>query len=158
MDTNRIPQQALQFRPKGWRNIGRPKKGWSNQLHFEDQGTGNTPNPSWTWWWWWWWWWWKEGMMGNWRDYTTCTWSEWTKVDRIWTGHLLKTHLKWHHSIKWNALLKLLLYYISQLRTNRLTRNLNEGIIRHPTLVHTEESCEHFIFSVMAHGMLISLL
>ena len=36
----------------------------------------------------------------------------------------------------------------SQLRTNRLTRNLNNGIIRHSTLVHTEESCEHFIFSV----------
>jgi hypothetical protein len=26
---------------------------WRDQLHFEDQGTGNTPNPSWTWWWWW---------------------------------------------------------------------------------------------------------
>jgi hypothetical protein len=26
------------------------------QLCLENQGTGNTPNPSWTWWWWWWWW------------------------------------------------------------------------------------------------------
>jgi len=28
---------------------------WRDQLHLEDQGTGNTPNPSGTWWWWWWW-------------------------------------------------------------------------------------------------------
>jgi hypothetical protein len=53
MDTNRIPKQALQYRPKGRRNVGRPKKRWRDQLHFEDQGTGNTPNPSRTWWWWW---------------------------------------------------------------------------------------------------------
>jgi len=52
-------EQALQYWPKGRRNVGRPKKRWRDQLHFEDQGTGNTPNPSWTrWWWWWWWWWW----------------------------------------------------------------------------------------------------
>jgi len=50
MDTNRIPKQALRYRPKGRRNIGRPKKRWRDQLHFEDQGTGNTPNPSGTWW------------------------------------------------------------------------------------------------------------
>ena len=56
MDTNRIPKQALQYRPKGRRNIGWPKKWWRNQFHFEDQGTENRPNPSWTWWWWWWWW------------------------------------------------------------------------------------------------------
>jgi len=36
MDTNRIPKQALQYRPKGRRNIGRPKKRWRDQLHFED--------------------------------------------------------------------------------------------------------------------------
>ena len=42
MDTSRIPKQALQYRPKGRRNIGRPKKRWRDQLHFEDQGTGNT--------------------------------------------------------------------------------------------------------------------
>ena len=46
MDTHRIPKQALRYRPKGRRNIGRPKKRWRDQLHFEDQGTGNTPNPS----------------------------------------------------------------------------------------------------------------
>jgi hypothetical protein len=28
MDTNRIPTQALQYRPKGRRNIGRPRKRW----------------------------------------------------------------------------------------------------------------------------------
>jgi len=42
MDTNRIPKQALRYRPKGRRNIRRPKKRWRHQLHFEDQGTGNS--------------------------------------------------------------------------------------------------------------------
>ena len=36
MDTNRIPKQALKYRPKRRRNIGRPKKRWRDQLHFED--------------------------------------------------------------------------------------------------------------------------
>ena len=36
MDTNRIPKQALRYRSKGRRNIGRPKKRWRDQLHFED--------------------------------------------------------------------------------------------------------------------------
>jgi len=36
MDTNRIPKQALRYRTKGRRNIGRPKKRWRDQLHFED--------------------------------------------------------------------------------------------------------------------------
>jgi hypothetical protein len=41
MDTNRLPKQALKYRPKERRHIGRPKKRWRDQLHFED-----TPNPS----------------------------------------------------------------------------------------------------------------
>jgi len=36
MDTNRIPKQALKYRPEGRWNIGQPKKRWRNQLHFED--------------------------------------------------------------------------------------------------------------------------
>jgi len=54
MDTNRLPKQALQYKPKGRRNVGRPRKRWRDQLHLENQGTGNTPNPSRTWWCWWW--------------------------------------------------------------------------------------------------------
>jgi hypothetical protein len=46
MDTNRIPRQALRYRPEGRRNVGRPRKRWRDQLHVEDQGTGNTPDPS----------------------------------------------------------------------------------------------------------------
>jgi len=46
IDTNRLPKQALKYRPEGRRNIGRPKKRWRDQLHFEDQGTGNTTNRS----------------------------------------------------------------------------------------------------------------
>jgi len=49
MDTSRIPKQAQQYTPKGRRNIGRPRKNWRDQLHFEDEGTGNMPNPSRTW-------------------------------------------------------------------------------------------------------------
>jgi hypothetical protein len=45
-DTSRVAKQALQYRPKGQRNMGRPKKRWRDQLHLEDQGTRNTPNPS----------------------------------------------------------------------------------------------------------------
>ena len=36
MDTNRVPKQALQYIPKGRRNIGRPRKRWRDQLHLED--------------------------------------------------------------------------------------------------------------------------
>jgi len=32
MDTNRIPKQVLRYRPKGRKNIGRPKKRWKDQL------------------------------------------------------------------------------------------------------------------------------
>ena len=38
MDTNRLPKQALQYKPKGRRNVGRPRKRWRDQLHLEDQG------------------------------------------------------------------------------------------------------------------------
>ena len=40
MDTNRLPEQALKYKPNGRRNIGRPRKRWRDQLHLEDQGTG----------------------------------------------------------------------------------------------------------------------
>jgi len=46
MDTDRLPKQVLQYKPKGRRNKGRPRKRWRDQSHLEDQGTGNTPNPS----------------------------------------------------------------------------------------------------------------
>ena len=36
MDTNRLPKQTLQYRPKGRRNTGRPRKRWRDQLHLED--------------------------------------------------------------------------------------------------------------------------
>jgi len=36
MDRNRLPRQALKYRPEGRRNIERPKKRWRDQLHFED--------------------------------------------------------------------------------------------------------------------------
>jgi len=45
MDTNRLPKQALKYKPKGRRNIGRSRKRWRYQLHLEDQGTGNAPRP-----------------------------------------------------------------------------------------------------------------
>jgi len=46
LDTNRIPKQALQYKPNRRRNIGQQRKRWRDQLHLEDQGTGNTPNLS----------------------------------------------------------------------------------------------------------------
>ena len=46
MDTKRLPEQALQCKPKGRSNVGRPRKRWRDQLHTEDQGTGNTSKPS----------------------------------------------------------------------------------------------------------------
>ena len=36
MDTNRLPKQAIQYKPKGRRNIGQPRKRWRDQLHLED--------------------------------------------------------------------------------------------------------------------------
>jgi len=36
MDTNSMPRQALRYRPEGTMNVGRPKKRWRDQLHFED--------------------------------------------------------------------------------------------------------------------------
>jgi len=36
MDTTRLPKQVLQYKPKGRRNIGRPRKRWRDQLHLED--------------------------------------------------------------------------------------------------------------------------
>jgi hypothetical protein len=36
MDRNRLPRQALKYRPEGRRNIGRPKKRWRDQIHLED--------------------------------------------------------------------------------------------------------------------------
>jgi len=36
MDTNRIPKQALRYKPKRRRNIRRPRKRWRDQLHLED--------------------------------------------------------------------------------------------------------------------------
>jgi hypothetical protein len=35
MDTNRRSKQALKYRPKGKRSIGRPRKRWKDQLHLE---------------------------------------------------------------------------------------------------------------------------
>ena len=45
-DGHRLPKQALQYKPKGRRNIGRPRKRWRDQLHLEDEGTENMLNPS----------------------------------------------------------------------------------------------------------------
>ena len=39
-DGHRLPKQALQYKPKGRRNIGGPRKRWRDQLHLQDQGTG----------------------------------------------------------------------------------------------------------------------
>jgi hypothetical protein len=35
MGTDRIPKQALKYRPKGKRSIGRQRKRWQDQLHLE---------------------------------------------------------------------------------------------------------------------------
>jgi hypothetical protein len=41
MDTNRISKQALQYKPKERRNIGRRRKRWRDQFHFEDTRNRN---------------------------------------------------------------------------------------------------------------------
>jgi len=46
MDTKRLTKEAPQYKPKGRRNIGRPRKRLRDQLHLEYQGTEKTPNPS----------------------------------------------------------------------------------------------------------------
>ena len=38
MDTHRLPKQALQYKLKERRNVGRPRKRWMDQFHVEDQG------------------------------------------------------------------------------------------------------------------------
>jgi hypothetical protein len=46
MYTDRILKQALKCRPKGKRNVGRPRKRWKDQLHLEGSRRGTTPNTS----------------------------------------------------------------------------------------------------------------
>jgi len=41
VDTNRIPKQALQYKTKGRRHIGRPRKRLRDQFHFEDTRNRN---------------------------------------------------------------------------------------------------------------------
>jgi hypothetical protein len=40
MGTDRLPKHAVQYRPKGKRNIGRPRKRRKDQLHLEGKRTG----------------------------------------------------------------------------------------------------------------------
>ena len=46
MDTNRLPKQALQYRPKGRRNTGRPRRGGGTKFILRIKEQDNTPNPS----------------------------------------------------------------------------------------------------------------
>jgi hypothetical protein len=41
MDTNRLPKQALQYKPKERRHIGRSRKRWRGQFYFEDTRNRN---------------------------------------------------------------------------------------------------------------------
>jgi len=46
MSKNWLLKQALQYDPKGRRNVGRPRKRWKDQLDLEVYGTATTPNLS----------------------------------------------------------------------------------------------------------------
>jgi predicted GTPase len=41
MDTNRILKKALQYKPKARGHVGRPRKRWRVQFHFEDTRNRN---------------------------------------------------------------------------------------------------------------------
>ena len=43
-DGHRLPKQALQYKLKGRRNIGRPRKRWRYQLHLGIKEQDNMPN------------------------------------------------------------------------------------------------------------------
>jgi len=45
INTNVILNKRYNINQKGRRNIGRPRNRWRDQLHPENQRTGNTPNP-----------------------------------------------------------------------------------------------------------------
>ena len=104
----RIPKQTLQYKPKGRGNIGRPRKRWRDQFHFEDQWTGNTPNPSRTWWWWWWccWWWWWWDMTFQLPSITLVDLSECRPYA---TGDKICHHLTWINKLPACRALKLCL-------------------------------------------------
>jgi len=92
MGTNRLSKQALQYKPKGRRNIGQPRMRWREQHHLEDKGTGNTPNPSGTWWWWWWCWWWRR------RQHITGPCCD-------WVGSSAHCHISTSRYFQWTVLI-----------------------------------------------------
>jgi hypothetical protein len=46
MDTDRTHKQALKYRRKGKRSIGRQRERWKDQLHLDVQRTGTTTDIS----------------------------------------------------------------------------------------------------------------
>ena len=53
MDNARLPKHALNYKPRGRKDRGRPRKRRRNRSNDLIHGGG------WWWWlWWWWWWWW----------------------------------------------------------------------------------------------------
>jgi hypothetical protein len=46
MDTNRLPKQALRYKPKGRKTIGRPRKTWRDNFILRFKEKENRPNPS----------------------------------------------------------------------------------------------------------------